>query len=218
MPMSAFLDARPYTIGIGPTSTIAEFIESARQSLAGSGRMLIGLRCDENDVSPDQLDALLVEPLSRFDRLELTSDRPARVVEDILMHARSCLGQSFELVQDASAKLTSGDGAEAMTVLIACIKSWGQVHEAIVKGGQLMRIDFETLLIRERSVQAWLASLVDRLREIKSAVECNDLVLLADMLKYELDESLQEWEGFVEGFIEYVRVSDAKTPAPATVP
>jgi len=216
--MAVFLDARPYATGLGPASTIAEFIESARQSLAGSGRMLIGLRCDENEVSPDQLDALLVEPLSRFDRLELTSDRPARVVEDILLHARSCLGQSFDLVRDASDKLSGGDCGEAMTVLIACIRSWGQVHEAIVKGGQLMGIDFETLQIRDRSVQAWLASLVDRLRDIKSAVECNDLVLLADMLKYELDESLQEWEAFVDGFIDHVRASDKSARTTATVP
>lgn len=203
--MTAYLDARPYSRGLTPASTVAEFIESARQSLDGSGRMLIGLRCEECDVPPDQLDALLIEPLSRFNRLELTSDRPSRVVEDILLHARTCLAQSFELVQDASQKFSSGEGVDAMTALIACIQSWGQVHEAIVKGGQLMRIDFEKLLIRDRSVQAWLAGLVDRLRDIKNAVESNDLVLLADMLKYELDESLQEWEGFVDGLIEYVR-------------
>ena len=207
--MTAFLDARPYGSGIGPTSTVAEFIESARQSLAGSGRMLIALRCDENEVGPDQLDSLLTEPVSRFGRLDLTSDHPGRVVEDILLHARSCLSQSFELVQDASTKFCSGECVDAMTALIACIQSWGQVHEAIVKGGQLMRIDFETLLIRGRSVQAWLSGLVDRLREIKGAVESNDLVLLADMLKYELDESLQEWEGFVDGLIDHVRKSAA---------
>jgi len=203
--MTAYLDARPYTRGLGPASTVGEFIESARQSLDGSGRMLIGLRCDESDVPPDQLDALLVEPVARFTRLELTSDRPSRVVEDILLHARTCLSQSYELVQSASEKFSAGDGVEAMTALIACIQSWGQVHEAIVKGGQLMRIDFEKLQIGDRSVQAWLAGLVDRLRGIKDAVESNDLVLLADMLKYELDESLQEWEGFVDGLIEYVR-------------
>lgn len=205
--MAAYLDARPYCSGLSSTATVAEFIESARQSLDGTGRLLIGLRCEENDVPPDQLDAMLSEPVARFNRLELTSDRPSRVVEDILLHARTCLSQSFELVQDASEKFSSGNGVEAMTALIACIQSWGQVHEAIVKGGQLMRIDFEKLQIGNRSVQAWLAGLVERLRDIKNAVESNDLVLLADMMKYELDESLQEWEGFVDGLIEYVRQS-----------
>lgn len=203
--MTAYLDDRLFSHGMTDQSTVAEFIEAARVSLNGTGRLLIGLRCDACEVQPEQLDDLLSEPLNRFERLDLISDQPSRVVIDILEHAASCLGQSFELVHEAAEKMTSGACGEAMDVLITCLRTWGQVHEAVVKGGQLLAVDFNELIIEGRPVQAWLAGLLDRLREIKTVVESNDLVLLADMLRYELDETLQEWEGFLRGFIIRVR-------------
>ena len=202
--MATFLDDRPFaSSSISSQSTVAHVIEAARNDLVGTGRLLIGIRCDGDELSADRMERLIGEPATRFARLDLISDRPQRVVVDILQHARSAFAHTFELVRLAADTLAVGNG-EGMSTLIACVQTWSQVHESVVKGGALLGIRFDELLIQNRSVTAWLGDLVTRLRELRGAIDARDYVLLVDLLRYEFDETLQGWETFLDAFITHV--------------
>jgi hypothetical protein len=203
--MLTYLDNQPFTSRQLPDSpTVAHLIESARGSLEGSGRMLVGVRCNGEELSPERLESLIHEPIIRFSRIELISDEPAVIVLGILQHARDLFGQTFELMKQSAGVLAAGNSAEALETLAACVHTWSQTHEAVVKGGALLGIQFMTLQIEGRSVDQWLSSMVSGLRSLRDTIESKDHVLLGDILKYELDETLQAWEAFLDGFITHV--------------
>ena len=65
-------------------------------------------------------------------------------------------------------------------------------------------LDFDDLEIDGRQITAWLNELAGKLGELKNAIESRDNVLLGDILRYEFDQTLQQWERMLGGFIAYV--------------
>ena len=59
----------------------------------------------------------------------------------------------------------------------------------------------------------WLNDLASKLRELKDAIESRDHVLLGDILRYEFDETLEQWERMLDGFIAHVEGIEETVPA-----
>lgn len=210
-----YIDDQPFT-AFDPKAdwTVQRLVDAARSRLNGSGRLLIALRCNEVDVSPAHLETILSQPVSAYGRLDLLTEEPKPIVLDILKQSKQALSESFVLSREAAEALSAGDHAKAMSRLIDSVDCWSQVHEAIVNGGRLLNVDFDSVRIGERPVSAWLTDLVSRLSDLKEALEVRDNVLLCDMLKYEFDETLQGWERMLDGFVAHVEALPDEAPAP----
>jgi len=210
--MTVLLNAEPLCLDdMTSETTVAEVIDMARARLHGSGSVIIGLRHANEDITAERLETMLPQPASRFDGLELIADRPTRVVLEALNELRRAFLDTFAGVQDAADALRAGRIPEAMTTLMQCVAIWGQTQLGVVQSGQLAGIDFGTLRILDRPVAAWLEELASKLREIKEALEAQDHVLLGDILRYELDETLQDWATMLDGFIARIEEMDAAT-------
>ena len=199
------LDDRPFATGEGvEPATVSQLLDRAKAGLVGTGRLLVSLRCDGETLSETRLESILEEPASRFGRLELYSDRPKTLVLEALTATRRSFGESFANLRETSDALATGDGPAAMSSLAVCVDAWNKAQEAIIKGGGLLGVDFESLQLDGRPVAEWLTELLERLRDLKDAVANRDHVLLADILRYEFDDVLQRWERMLDGFIEHV--------------
>lgn len=199
------LDGRPFSPPGAPADvTLDQLLESAKSSLIGSGRLLVSLDCDGDTLTAERLEELMPEPISRFECLELHTEHPKGLVLAALEDTRRSFADTFSIIREASEALAAGDTAEAMKGLAESVGRWNQVQDAIVKGGVLLNVDFDSLTVADRSLSAWLGELLERLRDLKNAVESRDNVLLGDMLRYEFDEMLQGWEAMLAGFIRHV--------------
>jgi len=217
--MAIFLDNQPFAdADLAPEATVGQLIDTVKATLTGSGRLLISLRCEDEPVSPERLESILPDPIRDFHRLDLQTDEPKQVVLDILTDAQQALSESFATLKDASESLSAGDQTSAMNHLADCMQSWGQVHDALVKGGSLLGIDFNTLSIAERPLVAWIGDILTRLRDLKEAIASRDHVLLADLLRYEFDDMLQGWERLLEGFVAHIEGLPASAGAAASAP
>jgi len=179
-------------------------IVEIKTGLSGTGSIIFGVRCDGRDIPPDDLDAVLSKPVTDFRQVELTSADPTHIVLDALSDTRSAFADTFAKVQQASDDLAAGNMARGLSTFIECVAVWGKVHDAIIQGGALVGIDFERCVLQGRDILQWLDELRTKLREIKDAVEARDYVSLGDILRYELDETLQSWENMLNAFIEHV--------------
>ncbi|MBN2561244.1 MAG: hypothetical protein JXQ75_09975 [Phycisphaerae bacterium] len=212
--MPVLLDDKPLaTDQLATDATVAQLIALARSRLDGTGLAIVGLRHDDRDVPTEQVEQVLLEPISKFDDLELVSGRPRQIVLDALEQVHMVFADTFAMVKDAAALLAVGKLSEAMVKLAQCVRAWSQTHASIVQGGMLTGIDFEGLEIAGRPIVEWLNELATKLRELKDAIESRDNVLLGDILNYELDDTLQQWGQVLDGFIAHVEQLDDGVPA-----
>jgi len=206
---------------MAPSGSVGDAVRLARSTLGGNGRVMMSVICDGDEIDAARLEAVMSRPYRDYQTVELTSGSPFGAALDALNQARAGFGESFALVREVSASLASGDIAAAMNGLSRCVASWADMHEAVVQGGTLVGVDFERLVLGERHVLDWLGELNRRLRDIRDAVDGRDYVMLGDILKYELDETLQGWESMLDAFARHVERMQAgcssREPATACV-
>jgi hypothetical protein len=203
--MAIFLDNEAIdTAELGPDSSIGQLLDVVKSRVGGSGRLVLGLRCNEEEVDAEQLSDMLAAPIADFERLEFFSGRPEETVLEALKATRRAFEDTFPTVQEATEAVTGGDLPRTMSLLADCFTVWGQTHEAVLSGGRLLDMDFSSLIVADRPIIAWVTELASKLRELKDAIESRDHVLLGDILRYELDGTLRNWEHMLGGFIEHV--------------
>ncbi|MEK6644296.1 MAG: hypothetical protein AABZ08_10335 [Planctomycetota bacterium] len=212
--MSAYLDSQPIaTDALGPHASIGQLLDLVKTRVTGSGRLVLGMKCNEEDVEAEDIAAMLSAPITDFERLDFVSGRPQDMVLDALDAVRRAFEQTYQVVRDASESLSRGDAPRAMGLLSECFGVWGQTSDAVLTSGRLLNVDLETLHIEGRTISDWVADLVTKLREIKCAIEDRDSVLLGDILRYELDETMQAWDRMLVGYITFVEASGEQVSA-----
>ncbi len=212
--MTILLDDKPLdTDTLPPDATVGQLIESAKALLCGSGSMIVAVRHQNEDVTDKDLDRMLALPVADYDDLELVTGRPKQVVLAALKDVHGAFTETFAVVKDVADQLTAGNVAEAMTALTACVGVWAHTHGTIVQGGSLLGVRFDDLQLADQSAVQWLNDLVAKLRELKDAIEARDHVLLGDILRYEFDETLEQWERMLDGFIAHVEGIEEVIPA-----
>lgn len=211
MRMAIFVDNEPLTgDALGQDATVLAVVDRVRAGIAGTGRMVLGLRCDEQDVSMDRLEQVLGMPCAAVGRLDVLTGSPGALVADALGVTRGALTETYATVATAASHLSSGDTADAMRELADCCAVWARVHEAVVRACGLLSLDVSGVAIEGRAVSQWLRDLAKTLLGIKTAIESRDTVLLGDILRYEMDQTLGDWERMLDGLIEI-----ASSPLPA---
>ena len=80
-----------------------------------------------------------------------------------------------------------------MERLSGCFSTWQHAQESVLKTAQLLRIDLNTVRVGDRSLTDLLREFTDQLRQIKSALENRDFVLLGDILEFEITQTSSQW-------------------------
>ncbi len=203
--MAIVLDGRQISDeGLTPGATVAHAADLAKAALHGSGRLILSVVCDGDEIDAQRLKDVLRSPYGQFAAIEFLSGAPHAAVRDALVQAQQIFAESFAQVREVSAALSSGDIPAAMQGLVHCVAAWSNMHEAVVQGGALVDVDFDRLVLGGRHVLDWLGDLNQRLRDMRDAIESRDHVMLGDILNYEIDETLRGWETMLREFTAHV--------------
>jgi len=99
--------------------------------------------------------------------------------------------------------LRQGRSSEAMTMLNSYLQIWSGTQQSLLSAVRLLEIDIESIEIyrpdsesgepKVGSLNDVLDSLTNNLKEIKSALEAQDMVLLGDILEYEFVPLTENW-------------------------
>jgi hypothetical protein len=210
--VTILLDNQPLSLDAAPAdATLADALDRAREQLDGTELMVFGVCCDGDAIGPQSLDDAMNRPLDTWQSVEFSSAHPKDVVIEALKQTRTALSDTFPAIRQAAQLLAGGNVSEAMSAMVRCLAVWGRTHEAIVQGAALIAVDFEAVIVDRRPLLDWIQDLARGLRELKSTIESRDFVLLGDVLRYELDATLQGWERMLDGLIEHV---ESKPAAP----
>ena len=196
--MPIFLDNEPVQLdALAANPTVGQFIDDIRGRLRGTGRIILSIGRDGEEVANHDLSTFLTQPLTRFRDLEFRTGPAAPLVRESLEHARKALVETYAEAKASADDLAAGDLSAAMGKLLDCVRTWAGVHEAIVMGSSLLGVEFNRLETNGRTVSCAMAELTRRLNDLKESLESRDHVRLGDVLRFEIDDMLAEWESLL---------------------
>lgn len=178
--------------------------ETLRQTLLGiqsrhcrASQLVVGLTCDGEVVSGEQMEEALGKRASEFNRVDITTSTAESLVFDAMTQASISLEDTESAVQSVANQLTEGRTDEAIKALSECLQVWQQVHTAVAHSIQILNIDVTAMMIQDETLTAVIAMPKDVLTQIKDALQAQDHVLLADLLQYEFSTVTEKWHAII---------------------
>lgn len=199
------IDQQTYTQPICSDMTVRELARAACGGDSGSDRRLVtAIRCDGRHVEDGSLDAVLDQRISQFTRLELETQSLGELVQDVLCQAQARMIEADQLRQEAAQLLEAGNDQGAMRALQNLIENWRTTQDSVVASSQAMGMSPETLIVEKCSLKELAVPTRERLISLKEAMQMRDFVALNDLLRFELAETLRDWQRFLAGFAQRI--------------
>jgi len=173
--------------------TLENALRQVQANLPKPGRLVVAIRCDGRDISGDELTDLLRLPLMKYSRLEVFTSSVGELVIGAMHQAAQSLQESESSCRRVGELLAEGKTTEGVRLLGECLRFWQQIHEAVGKSIQLMRLDVDAMTINDEPFINVFGKPKEVLTQVKQALEAQDHVLLADVLQYEFTDVTDLW-------------------------
>jgi len=169
-----------------PEDVLAVFA-AASAYLSNSGRSVLRVQLDGNDVTPVSLqERLRGLALESVNTLEITSGLTSKLVTESLREIESTLSELPGLCRQL-AEVFQGDSPEdGFESFHRLAEIWAYVKEQQVLAANALDLDLNQTLVDGESIQAMSVELNRFLTESAEAIKNGDTVLLGDLLEYEL--------------------------------
>jgi hypothetical protein len=122
---------------------------------------------------------------------------PCQLAIQALTEVEAQLDEADRLRGEASDLIVQSQHQKAMEKLSGCFSTWQHAQESVLKTAQLLRLDLEAVQSGGQPLTETVRQFAEQLREIKSALENRDFVLLNDILTYEAVQTTARWRGAV---------------------
>ncbi len=196
--MEILVDDRPYSSECGNDQTVAELASEVCQNQpAGQERLVVRLCCDGQAVSDDELESILKKQTQEFERLELHTQPIGSLIKATLGQTIGLFEQAGATRHEAADLLSQGEQKAAMEKLRTFFDGWKQVQDSMLLSAQAMRVDLETMEVEGLKLIDILGIVKNQLNELKNGMENGDMVVVADILRYEFDEAFGHWDAFL---------------------
>jgi hypothetical protein len=190
--MTIMLDEQTIDAPSAPLNTLADALDLAQGKISGTGRIIVTVHVDGEELSGQQI--------SNGSSFSIV-DRTVRLgTADQKQLSLTLLGKIHALVEflgrqqiDVAGAIEKGQQAVALKQLAEVLGAWQQIHAAYSGLVNMSRLDLAALQVGQRSGQEVIQQFSQQLREIADALSNKDMVMLADILQYEMDSAIQNW-------------------------
>jgi len=200
------LDGRPLPAASPPAATLQGLIHGVRETHAG-GRLIVSVRVNGQELLGPELGQALAGPISQADRVDLVSAERQDIVADALRELAAQMSQAAAVSTQVGELLAAGRGPAAIERFGDFLRFWQTCRQAIAECGQVLGRDVTPERIGGRTIDEHLRELAGRLRELRDALEARDLVLLGDLVRYELPPLCDGWHGLLTDLAEAIDAS-----------
>lgn len=195
--MEVYVDDVPIDTVFEGAATLEDALAHVQSHSCPADHLVIGLRCDGQDVPGNAMADTLRRPASSCELLEVFTGTKATLVTDAMAQASACLTETQEACQRVAGLLTEGKTVEAAEALGECLRVWQQIHEAVAKSIQMLQLDASKTTVNDEPLLAAITKPKEILLQVKEALQVRDHVLLADILQYEFPEVTAQWHAII---------------------
>ncbi len=174
------------------SKTVGDAITGVAEIVRDQGRLIVEVVVDGQLWTSEQLDA---EELvgSGADEVRLTSALPRELASHVFADAGGALDEAEQHQARAAEMIQSGQVAQGLQEFGEALSLWLSVQQAVEKAAELVDIDLAAAEVGGETGDQILAKVQRHLQALKSQVQSQDMLGVADTLLYDLPEVLQEW-------------------------
>ena len=194
--MIVTLDGRRIDREFTPGCTLQTLIDELRGDLC-DGRLVVSVAVDGHDCDESELEDRLTQPLGAEAQVDLESGDRCALSVAALRYIGMELRDAGQRQADVADQLNAGQTAEAVGQIGEFVQTWQTCRTAVVQCSGLLGRNLTEETFNGQTVERWLADLVQRLREVRDALDARDMVLLADLIHYEMPALCETWHNLL---------------------
>jgi hypothetical protein len=160
-------------------------------------RLVIRLSCDGHPVQPARLEEVLQSTVESFATLEFQTVSVREQVSCTLGQAIEVFQQTDSLRNEIADLLNQGRNEAAMASLQKLLDIFKQVQQTTLLSSQLLGVELDSVRIDGKGLAEVLAVIKERLTDLRNGMEAQDLVMVADLLRYEFSQPLEIWQAIL---------------------
>src|SRR5882672_1975488 len=153
--------------------------------LQKDNRLVVHVLIDGQEPDLTRMGTVRRETIDGHELFIETAD-PRQLAIEALSEVGEQLKEADRLRIEASDLLQRDAHVKAMEKLSGCFSTWQHAQESVLKTAQLLRLDLADVRVSGRPLTEVVSEFAAQLRQIKSALENRDFVLLNDILTYEV--------------------------------
>jgi len=197
--VSVTVDCQSFAIEPLGLQTVGELLTHLKKK----NRLVVQVLIDGQEPALHQLPTVRQSYLANHIVYVQTTE-PSRMALDALGEIQRQLDEADRLKNDAVAQLQHNSTVKAMEKLSGCFSTWQHAQQSFCGVLQLLGIDPSQVMAGDRSVEQLLVESSARLRQIKTALETRDFVLLSELLRYQMSQAAEQWHGAIAALREMV--------------
>lgn len=196
--MRVILDNQPCTID---ATNLGEALAAASTLAEGQGRLVVEVLVDGALLSDAQLqDEDRLCGTAR--ELELKTTTASALLKETFNQAAEAIADTARIQQHAAELLRSNQPSEGMQAIGTALNSWGEIHEATVKGLLLAGEEPEQLVVGKIAFVEANTSLQEQLSALREGIQAQDASAICDGLLYEFPRVCELWIELLQGLAE----------------
>ena len=189
-------------------STLGDLIEAVQDAATDKNEVIVGVVLNGETLNPDTQTAQQARELEPDDRIEFAVQDAWVLLTAALEETRSGLPELKEKLEQVAASLQAGSRQEAFSLFSECLMHWRQVVHLFQVSQACLGYDPKEIEVEGRSLDTLNEELLTTLQQTKEAMEHGDLVMLSDLIEYELANQLRQEETLLEHLIGLVPGGD----------
>lgn len=177
--------------------TLELLVRQVQADYCAPDQIIVSLRCDGLEMTGSEMTARLSQPASLVQRLEVFTGSPSQLVAEAMVQSAAALTDTEGERRRAADLLTEGNVSDGVALLGEVLRVYQQIHDAVSKSLQMLDLDARAVMIEGRTLQECFEAPTELLQQVKQALLAQDHVLLADILQYEFDDVVTQWQAAV---------------------
>ncbi|KPK72617.1 MAG: hypothetical protein AMJ79_15600 [Phycisphaerae bacterium SM23_30] len=185
-----------------PTTLGVALVTVQEKHIAGD-QTIATVYIDGEPLTAERLAEWKDRPVDDFQEAHIQSLKRNILAAQGLRLVADDLGESRNQREQIVDHLCRGRSTEAMKMLNGYLQVWNTVQQTLAGAGRLLEIELDTLEVslpaedpdqrQIRPLADLFNHLTEQLKELKSSLEAQDLVLLGDILEYEFGPLTENW-------------------------
>ncbi len=192
--MELYIDGVPRTGEYPGDMQIRDFVEEFRDWFTTENRLIVAITCDGEEIMGTAMEDILDAPVSRYERIELTTSSACELATDLLSSLNGMLVEARDVQAQVVDLLSQGTTVRAMELLSNCFGVWNQAQQGLSRAAEALHLDLDAVTFEDKSAAAFIGELATALRNVRDALESRDYVTLSDILAYEFDGLTERWQ------------------------
>ena len=208
--MTILLDSEPVAPGLDEHATLADALIWVQTRLATTGKVIVKVELDGTCLNGPALTESQSAPIAQRQVGISTADQKEL--------SRSMIGRLAALIEfigpqhrQVATLIEQNQTSKALGQLGQVLSAWQQIQHSFASLMTMLDLRVEDLQVGELPAKELIADFSRQLGEMQTALQNKDMVLLTDILQYEMDSAIANWTNLLALLLGIV---DGVVPAP----